>query len=184
MDDLKIIKNKYGEKMMHLCRSLFSTILEEEGLLFNTLEANFAYSKFLYDDIVNNELIDGFKNYIYKLIEPEEKEEIIVTKTPTELLSEVGYDLYECKTEEEIQQGYMPKPSISENNVMMRCSCPSYRFRFDDANRRNGAGTGARFGIYHRKTDRAPNNPSHIPGACKHLIEFLDYLQSNGFLTA
>lgn len=62
--DLIKIKEKYGEKMMHLCRNIFSTILEQEGLLFNTLEANFAYSKFLYDDIVNNELIDSFKNYI------------------------------------------------------------------------------------------------------------------------
>lgn len=80
--DLIKIKEKYREKMMQLCPSLFSTILEEERLLFNTLEANFAYSRFLYDDILSNELIDNFKNYIYKLIESQDKKEIIVTKTP------------------------------------------------------------------------------------------------------
>lgn len=85
-------------------------------------------------------------------------------------------------TDDEIQQGYQPKPSLAENNVLMRCSCPSYRFRFDEANRRSGASTGARFGLYHRKTDRAPNNPNNIPGACKHLIEFVQFLQDRGFI--
>lgn len=92
-------------------------------------------------------------------------------------------DRVEGLTDEEIQQGYMPKPSLTDNEVMMRCSCPSYRFRFDDANRRNQAGTGARFAAYHKKTDRAPINPDHIPGACKHLIEFIGYLQDRGFIT-
>ena len=31
MDDLKLIKKHYGEKMAHLCRDLFPTLLEEEG---------------------------------------------------------------------------------------------------------------------------------------------------------
>ena len=35
--DLKQIKDKYGEKMMHLCRELFPTLLETEGLLFKLL---------------------------------------------------------------------------------------------------------------------------------------------------
>ena len=45
---------------------------------------------------------EAFKNYIYSQIETIQ-EDLPVTKTPTELLSEAGYDLYECKTEEEIQ---------------------------------------------------------------------------------
>ena len=39
--DLKIIKEKYGEKMMHLCRELFSTLLEEDGLLSKLMLDNF-----------------------------------------------------------------------------------------------------------------------------------------------
>ena len=31
--ELKQIKKKYGERFMHLCRELFSTILEKEGRL-------------------------------------------------------------------------------------------------------------------------------------------------------
>lgn len=85
-------------------------------------------------------------------------------------------------TEEEIAQGYMPKPSLAKNDVHVRCSCPSYRFRFDKANRANRASMGKNFGNYHRLTNRAPNNPHDLPGFCYHIIEFVDYLQSQGFV--
>ena len=42
MNDLKFIKKKYGEVMMHLCRKIFPTILETEGLLPKLLEDHFA----------------------------------------------------------------------------------------------------------------------------------------------
>ena len=84
-------------------------------------------------------------------------------------------------TDEEILQGYMPKPTLAKDDLQVRCSCPSYRFRFDTANRENRATLG-RFGAYHRKTNRAPNNPHDLPGLCYHLIEFMDYLQSQGFV--
>ena len=102
VDDLKLIKKYYGENMMHLCRTLFPTILETSGLLFSLLEKHFAYSKFLYDDIVNNNLINNFKNFIYCLIGVK-KEQIVTLKTPQQLLKKAGYILYECKTEKDIQ---------------------------------------------------------------------------------
>ena len=102
MDDLKLIKKYYGEKFMHLCRNLFPTILETEGLLFNILKEKFAYSKFLYDDLKTQNMIYRFKDYIYSLIDVEKKE-IIVNKTPKELLDDAGYVLYECNSEEDIQ---------------------------------------------------------------------------------
>lgn len=37
MDDLKQIKNKYGENMMHLCRELFPTILESDGWIDHSI---------------------------------------------------------------------------------------------------------------------------------------------------
>ena len=42
MDDLKMIRKYYGEGMMHLCRELFSTLLETPGLLYSLLESKFA----------------------------------------------------------------------------------------------------------------------------------------------
>ena len=101
-DELLRIKTKYGEKMMHLCRELFSTLLEEENQLFNLLESNFAYSKFLYEDLVKNDLIEEFKDYIYSLNDKKENN-VNTEKTPRELLELAGYNLYQCHNEKDIQ---------------------------------------------------------------------------------
>jgi hypothetical protein len=85
-------------------------------------------------------------------------------------------------TEDEIMQGYKPKPSLSHNDMLVRCSCPNYQFRFDYANRLNNVGTGKRFPIYHKKTDRKPYNPHNEAGICKHIYTFVNYLINCGFL--
>ena len=104
MDDLKFIKKNYGEKMMKLCRELFPIILETPGKLSKIMLEHFEPTKFLYTDIVSNNLIDKFKNYIYSFIDMEKADEIGAEKKPEQLLSEAGYILYECKTEAEIQE--------------------------------------------------------------------------------
>ena len=100
--DLMNIKDKYGEKMMHYCRKNFSTIMENEGLLFYLLSKHFSYSRNLYEDIVNNSMEDMFKNYIYSLIVVDE-ELPVVEESASELLSKAGYDLYQCFCEDDIQ---------------------------------------------------------------------------------
>ena len=114
MDDLKIIKKKYGENMMHLCRKLFPTLLEEEGLLSNILLSHFEPSKFLYNDITENHLITSFATYIYSFLD-KEKELVRVDKSPEELLKKCGYILYECKNESDIQSF---KKYYSENEEL------------------------------------------------------------------
>ena len=117
MDDLKLIKRHYGEKMMHLCRSLFPTILEEEGLLYSILTKRFYPGEFLYDDIIENKWEDKFSQIIFTLynkIKNDENKEgktisfnpgtgKITSKTPFELLRQKGYTLYQCKNEDDIQ---------------------------------------------------------------------------------
>lgn len=125
MNDLIKIKKYYGENMMHLCRRLFPTLLEQEGLLFSLLDSNFAYSKFLYEDIVSQGLEDNFKNYIYSLVDLE-PEKIITDKTPEELLEEAGYILYECQTEEDIKKFrkyYAPNEELCTFNGGRLNSC-------------------------------------------------------------
>lgn len=102
--DLKLIKKKYGEEMSHLCRELFPVILEQEGLLSKLLLDNFEPSHFLYEDIVKNGVVNSFKNYIYSFIDVEIEKGVRVDKNPKELLSEAGYDLYECHSESDIQK--------------------------------------------------------------------------------
>ena len=117
MNDLRLIKRHYGEKMMHLCRSLFPTILQEEGLLYLILTKRFYPGEFLYDDIIENKWENKFSQIIYNLydkIKNEENKENkaisfnsdtgkITSKTPFELLRSKGYTLYQCKTEDDIQ---------------------------------------------------------------------------------
>lgn len=103
-NDLKIIKKKYGESMMHLCRELFPSILETKGLLSSIMLSNFHPSRYLYLDIIKYKMINNFMNYIYSKVPQESLKKVIVTKTPKELLNSAGYDLYECITEEEVQK--------------------------------------------------------------------------------
>lgn len=100
--DLKIIKNNYGEKMAHLCRELFSSLLDQEGLLPEILLSKFSPSHSLYEDIIKNEYEEDFKNFIFNFVDVE-KERIVTKKSVRELLAEKGYDFFECNTEEDIQ---------------------------------------------------------------------------------
>lgn len=104
-NELKRIKKLYGEKFMHLCRNLFPTLLEKEGLLTKILTSSFSTnSRTLCQDILDLELEEDFKDYIYSKVDVEKKEpEIITKKSPYELLEDIGYDLYECTSEDEIQ---------------------------------------------------------------------------------
>lgn len=125
--DLKLIKKKYGEETSHLCRELFPIILEQEGLLPKLLLAHFEPNHLLYEDIVKDNAVNSFKNYIYQLMnDKREKKYGDVTKTPKELLGEVGYDLYECHSEEDIQKFrkyYAPNEQLCTFNGGRLNSC-------------------------------------------------------------
>ncbi len=103
MDDYKIIKKYYGEAMAKFCRDKFPSILEREGLLPKILLDKFYPNHFLLKDILDEIEEDDFIEYVneYGIT----KAELVETdKTAKELLAEAGYDLYECKTEEDIQK--------------------------------------------------------------------------------
>ena len=103
-DELKQIKKLYGEEMMHLCRDLFPSILENKGLLLSLLQSTFASTHSLANDIKENDLYEEFKSLIYSFIDVEENNKVITNKTPFELMNEAGYKLYECKSELDIQR--------------------------------------------------------------------------------
>ena len=106
--ELKQIKKIYGEDMMHLCRRLFPTVLEEEGKLLNTLmkvlaptsRLSLLFKKYSYHDYESD-----FARWINDCISKNDKQEEKVesTKTPEELMEEAGYILTECDSESDIQ---------------------------------------------------------------------------------
>ena len=102
-EELKKIKKRYGERMMHLCRDLFPTILNEPNRLISMLDSMFGHPKYLYDDIVNKDLKEEFKYFIYYLYDGEYKK-IFTNKTPFELMNDAGYTLVECRNNEDIMQ--------------------------------------------------------------------------------
>ncbi len=102
LKELILIRRIYGEEMMKFCRKEFSTILETEGLLISTLESNFDRSKYLFEDLVNDDKLWDFKRYITSITTPIKTLKIASEKSPEELLKEAGYNLYECTTEEEL----------------------------------------------------------------------------------
>ena len=101
--DLGKIKRHYGEDMMRLCRVLFPTILENDGVLFKAIDSTFSRSKYLYDDIVKKQKIADFQNYIFTYVGIK-SDQIPTDKTPKELMKEAGYTLYECKSVDDVNQ--------------------------------------------------------------------------------
>ena len=104
--DLKVIKKYYGEKMMHLCRKNFSTILETPGELPKILTDNFAKDIFLYDNLIKDEAyLKSFINFVFSHYKETQGKSLLINtgKTVSELFAEKGYDFFECKTEEDIQ---------------------------------------------------------------------------------
>ena len=103
--DLRVIKNKYGENMAKLCRSIFPDLFESPGLLPFLLLSHFDSSRMLYDDLIKYNLVSKFRNYIYSLTRS--SDDVICVqdvRTPEELLDMANYDLYECKSEVDIQR--------------------------------------------------------------------------------
>lgn len=95
--ELRKIKKLYGEDFAKLCRKLFPRILDDEGRLLETLLANFAPSRSLYDDLIKQNRIYEFKGFIHNKAGVKNPEPRDIDKTPEELLKSAGYKLYRCK---------------------------------------------------------------------------------------
>ena len=83
-----------------------------------------------------------------------------------------------------VEEGVLPS---EENHMTVRCSCPSFRFWFGNANRQHHI----LFGIHMKKyipvpdhlsqrPKQPPKNPGHIPGVCKHIIGLVKVMRRVG----
>lgn len=100
--ELRKIKDIYGEEMMHLCRKLFPTVLEEKGKLLNILTNHIAPTR-SFAGLVKGKYTDDFTGWILGIANNVNYEVIESNKTPTELLNQAGYNLYKCETNEDIE---------------------------------------------------------------------------------
>ncbi|MBR6950030.1 MAG: leucine-rich repeat protein [Bacilli bacterium] len=100
--DYEIIKKKYGERMAKACRKLFPVILDKPGALSIFLLSKFYPQHNLYQDVVENKE-SSFKKYVYSFFDLE-YEHVDNGKSVKELMDEAGYDLYECHSNDDVQQ--------------------------------------------------------------------------------
>lgn len=68
------------------------------------------------------------------------------------------------------------------NNVEVRCTCMDFYWRFAMYNSKDDSLLGEPPAPYVKKTKREPNNPSQVPGVCKHLQKLADHLSMQNLL--
>ncbi len=75
------------------------------------------------------------------------------------------------------------KPTMSRNNVLVRCTCPDFYFTFAWWNMESGTLFGPRPRAYvSKRSGRAPRNPKRSPGMCKHIFSSAKGLAEAGVL--
>lgn len=77
---------------------------------------------------------------------------------------------------------YLPKLKGS-TPVLVRCSCPDFRFSFMWEDYDVKSLSGRRISYERKTTTRPKRNPEHIPGICKHLMGVINRLVSIGVMT-
>lgn len=102
--ELRKIKKLYGEDFAKFCRSVFPRILEEEGLLLNTLKEAFPPSHELYKALVESDTLSDFKYHIFYRAGFEKYEPKDIDETPSQLMLRSGYSLYRCEREDDVMQ--------------------------------------------------------------------------------
>lgn len=90
---------------MVYCRSSFSSILEVPGLLSKLIIDNFYPSFDLYNDLVSNNKLIEFEDYIYNISGIKfDVGSVDTVLSPREIFDKLGYDFYECKSEDDINK--------------------------------------------------------------------------------
>lgn len=75
------------------------------------------------------------------------------------------------------------KLDLNSKDVMLRCQCLDFYFRFGYYNWKDKSIYGNRPKKYVRKTDWwPPVNPEKVPGFCKHVIRTIKEIQAQGFV--
>lgn len=71
------------------------------------------------------------------------------------------------------------KPTLESSDVLLRCNCPDFHWRFNYYNHQDKSLYGSKRGKYESKGG-PPANPMELPGMCKHLMKTVKVLQESG----
>lgn len=76
------------------------------------------------------------------------------------------------------QEVHIVPIQLNRNNAEVRCTCLDFYFTFSKWNQSDRSLAGDPPPPYTPKTDRAPRNPMHKPGLCKHLLRVVQELRN------
>ena len=77
----------------------------------------------------------------------------------------------------------MEKIVLSSSNVLVKCECMDFYWRFSRFNVKDSSLYGPTPQPYTPKTDRPSDNTAQVPGVCKHLLKSIENLKSAGMVT-
>jgi len=67
--------------------------------------------------------------------------------------------------------------TLSQTQAKVKCTCLDFHYRFSVWNHSKKSLEGDPPPPYIKKTDSPPVNPNKVPGACKHIIKFMNFLK-------
>ena len=119
----------------------------------------------------------GMKTLFIKAIAQNEGKEY----NPIVLLKRVDYNGDEITiTASDMREVSFNRPSLESTNVLLRCNCPDFFWRFNYYNHRDKSLQGPKRRAYESKGVGPPANPHEMPGMCKHLMKTVHVLGEAG----
>jgi len=77
---------------------------------------------------------------------------------------------------------YLEQLSTEDTDVLVRCNCPDFYWRFNYFNHVDKSLHGKKRAKYEALYDPGSANPQELPGTCKHLMKFMQVLGESRIL--
>ncbi len=103
--------------------------------------------------------------------------------SPMILFKRVNFSLNEEKHPNIVSNGkkyHLNKISLENNDVLVRCNCKDFRYRFSYYNHKDKSLYGKVAPKYESLGLRGPINPHQVSGFCKHCIKLFEVLENTG----
>lgn len=78
---------------------------------------------------------------------------------------------------------WLDRPSLEENDVLVRCNCNDFYWRFNYFDHLDKSLYGVKRKKYEAKHNAGSANPMRLPGMCKHLMKFATVLKNSGYIS-
>ena len=79
------------------------------------------------------------------------------------------------------QKYFLEQLSMDDNDVLVRCNCPDFKFRFGYYNHLDKSLQGRKSKKYEGQ-GLWESNPTHSPGLCKHIMKLMKVLDESGIV--